>query len=223
MRKGVDLVRKNIIFILTGVLILLSIITGKVLLILSAIFFSALSVFALLISNENKAIEKKYSKIESNIQKVKGFVESDTYKALDHIIQIDEHHEQLLIADINQAYVYNFSDIIESEIIQDEVSISRTSRSNQVGTTLAGMVLAGGVGAVVGGLSSQKVISTNIKKLSLKIVVNDFKNPSFTIVFLNSDTPLNSDSQLLNDKLTNLTHWHSIIDIILNRNSRQIT
>ena len=50
---------------------------------------------------------------------------------------------------------YSLKDLLQVEIIEDNVTITKTSRTSQVGGAIVGGMLAGGVGAVIGGLSGK--------------------------------------------------------------------
>lgn len=84
--------------------------------------------------------------------------------------------------DLQNSNIYNAKDIIEIELIEDGNSIIKTSRGNQVGGALVGAAVAGGVGAIIGGLSAKGVQQGTVTQLSLKIIVNNIKNP---VVFIN--------------------------------------
>ena len=73
-----------------------------------------------------------------------------------------------------------FKDILSVEIIEDGVSVTRTSRRSQLGGALVGGVLAGGVGAIIGGTSGGKTTSENI----IKVNDIDIHNPINTINFI---------------------------------------
>jgi hypothetical protein len=84
--------------------------------------------------------------------------------------------------------VISYNDIIESEIIAEGKTITKTSRVNQFAGAAIGGLLLGGVGAVIGGLSGKTETSKNIKDVSLKIIINDMSNPVH-IIPMTSDNP----------------------------------
>lgn len=131
---------------------------------------------------------------------------------------LDEEKSILAIIQSNNLKMIPFKDIISSEIIKDDVSITKTSRGSQIGGALVGAAIAGGLGALIGGLSGTKASHNEVKKLQLQITVDDLTNPVYTITFLNSDKPINTDDNnylLIEEELI---HWHKLLSVIINRN-----
>lgn len=62
-------------------------------------------------------------------------------------------------------HMFEYQDILKSEILMDGTSITSTSAVSSVSGAILGGVLAGGVGAIVGGLSGEKE-TTNVPKKS---------------------------------------------------------
>jgi hypothetical protein len=109
---------------------------------------------------------------------------------------------------------FDFKDILESIIIEDGQDLTTTSRSSQVGRALVGAVLAGGVGAIIGGAGATQEHKTEVNSITLKIVVNDIKNPSFPIEFLTENTTTKgSDSYKF--AMNNATRCHDTISVII--------
>lgn len=61
-----------------------------------------------------------------------------------------------------KAHFYAYHQIIECELTEDGNTISKTSRASQLGCALVGGLVAGGVGAIVGGLSGSKKNLNNL-------------------------------------------------------------
>lgn len=138
------------------------------------------------------------------------------------LIGIDEPNQKIIVASMtNQIYI-NFSDILESEIIQDDISISKTSRSSQIGGAVAGGLLAGGVGAIVGGLSGKTESTTRIKKLNLKIVVDSLSQPVIYMPFLSELSPLPKEQKRVAQAIEDIQHWHSLLSVVINRNNKVV-
>lgn len=85
-----------------------------------------------------------------------------------------------------EAHSYNYKDILVSEVIIDGETVTKTSRSSQLGGALMGAALTGGIGAIIGGLSGVKTSQEKVQKVQLKLIVNDIKNPIVLISFLDS-------------------------------------
>ncbi|UTL74910.1 hypothetical protein [Bacillus halotolerans] len=121
-----------------------------------------------------------------------------------------------------------FSKIIEAEIAIDDQSITRVSRGSQVAGAVIGGLAAGGIGALVGGLSSDRTESKYFRKIDLKLKLDDFSNPITKIEFLPSktDTGLQNtkgfkqDDQKVKEALSNVEIWQGIMEIAIRKGSR---
>lgn len=111
---------------------------------------------------------------------------------------------------------YDFKDIIGAEIIENGESVTKVSRGSQIGRAVAGGVLLGGVGAVIGGLTAKTKSHEKIKSLVLEIIVSDMSNPIERMHIINSPVDKNgADYQMaFNDARCAL----GIIKVIVNRN-----
>lgn len=104
-----------------------------------------------------------------------------------------------------------------TEILEDDISITKTVRSSQVGGALVGGLVLGGVGAVVGGLSGKKQTSRQVKRVRLHLNVNDIKNPLHDICFLNMDKAIKKDGFIYQKVIERARHWHGLIEVLIKR------
>lgn len=102
------------------------------------------------------------------------------------MLALDQHRNAIVLLDNKRRSSLRFShqDILSAEIVEDGVSISRTNRLSQAGTALVGAALFGGVGAVVGALTGSTTTSGKVKNMELRVVVNDTRNPVFSLRLL---------------------------------------
>jgi hypothetical protein len=114
-----------------------------------------------------------------------------------------------------QIYVYSFSEIIQSEILKNGVTITKISRSDQISGAIVGGALGGGAGAIIGGLGASSQSITTITSLELQIVVNNAKNSVHKVTFL---SPNSIGAFITGDELKAINHWHNLFTHILNRN-----
>ncbi|WP_188206960.1 SHOCT domain-containing protein [Alkalibacillus aidingensis] len=180
-------------------------------------------------SKEQQAIKDKKEKLLSNIKNVlledftvtKEYITNDQ----DHGILIDEDNKKVCIVwqGMNRHKVFNYRDILESEIIEDGETITKSSRKSQIGGALLGGVLAGGVGAIIGGLSGKQKSDKEIISLDLKLVVNNTQNPVYTINFLKAEIesisqkpiPIKKSSSQYKLSKNKINHWHSLITVLI--------
>lgn len=167
--------------------------------------------------------QKTHKEMESQLLEIPDFEPNQKYHATNCLISLDESSQRIVIIDQqSKSHVYGFQDVIESEIIQNEVTVTKTSRSDQIAGTVIGGALAGGAGAIIGGLSSKQQSAKKVQKLVLKIVVDDLQNPNYYVEFLNSVTPLDIANQAVMNATNLINHWHSVISVILKRNNSPV-
>lgn len=111
--------------------------------------------------------------------------------------------------------VLSFSDILSSEIFEDGVTVTKTSRTSQVGGALIGGLALGGVGAMIGGLSGKTTSSEKISKIDLRLTVNRMSDPIHDINFL--DVECQKNGMLYTPAMEQARRWHGIIAIIIKR------
>jgi hypothetical protein len=114
-------------------------------------------------------------------------------KVIGGYIQFDEDKKQWLVPDgfggkVKNPRVYKFEDIIEYELLEDGDSVTKGG----LGRAVAGGLLLGGIGAVVGGVTGKKKNKTVINSLKVKITVNDFQNPAVFINLIQTATKSSS-------------------------------
>ncbi|PAD77592.1 SHOCT domain-containing protein [Paenibacillus campinasensis] len=111
--------------------------------------------------------------------------------------------------------IFNYDDILQSEIIEDGATVTRTSRSDQLGGALLGGLIAGGVGAVIGGLSAATASSTQVGQVQLQIVVNDSQKSFYRITFGSFDQAVPKSSLEYKKVYDDVLHWHNILSYLI--------
>lgn len=102
-------------------------------------------------------------------------------KTVGKYFQVDEEKKLWRITNLSSdSIIYKFSDILEYELIEDGNSITKGG----VGSAVAGGVLFGATGAVVGGVTGKKTTQDIVKRLEIKITMNDMEHPTEYIHFL---------------------------------------
>lgn len=93
-------------------------------------------------------------------------------------------------ADKKKYAVYNLSDILEFEYIEDGISQVKGG----LGSALIGGALFGGVGAIVGGITGKKETKKIIKEMKIKFVIKG-DIPTVDYLDIKNISPIKSDSQ----------------------------
>lgn len=115
--------------------------------------------------------------------------------------------------------IYDYKDILRSEVVEDGDSITYTNRKSQAASTAIGYALAGGVGAIIGGLSGSKGNIKFATNVSIRIVVRDTEHPLFQIAFLNKKTEKKSNDYKKAIEKANELHAH--ISVIIDQASKE--
>lgn len=132
---------------------------------------------------------------------------------------VDDSSKQLCVIHGDAARLYNYKDIVESEVIIDGKSVTKTSRASQFVGTAIGGVLAGGVGAIIGGLSGSTSTKEKVNGVSLKLIVNDTKNPVHLIDFIELT---NTGSTIPEQALEEAKSWHDLLSVIINQGKKDL-
>lgn len=111
--------------------------------------------------------------------------------------------------------VMQYRDILSVELFEDGESITKTARGSQLGRVLLGGIVFGPLGAVVGGLSGKKKTENKVKRLDLRLAINDTNSPIHDICFL--DVEVNKSSVLFKNAFKNATHWSASIETLIRR------
>lgn len=163
------------------------------------------------LNNSKEMTDKRLAELENYNPTQKIYFDKNS-----SLLSIDENSKKLCIIRYGMPEdIINFKDILQSEIIEDGVSVTKTSRGSQVGGALIGGVLAGGVGALIGGLSGAQETTQEVKKVQLQIIVNDIKKPVKLITFLNETTPKKKSDEIYKIIYKNVNHWQKVFSVII--------
>jgi hypothetical protein len=170
-------------------------------------------------AHRQKLIKSFKESIEKNsITPTQQFLSDD----LTNGIVLDEEKSKIaLLYNEEESYNvvrFNFDKIIEIEVNQDGDTITKISKGNVIGGALVGSVLAGGVGALLGGLTTSKTSTEKVKNLNIRIIFNELSTPVFTVNFLNFQASLSKDDERYKKAIKDIDHWYGIFSVLLKRN-----
>jgi Short C-terminal domain len=198
------------------------------------IIFGAVLVIIIIVAiiNANKKEEERlHKKRMSNIflNNLENFKATNRLVGSWGLIAIDDVSKQIAIKkDTGKIKKYQYSEILSCEVIED--GITTYKKTNTIGRAIVGGIIAGGAGAIIGGLSGESKKKTKIKTLEFKILFKDINNPSFKIKFFDAweesgktessiDITNSVYSHIYKKSVNNLEHWKNIIGVIINNNA----
>jgi hypothetical protein len=156
--------------------------------------------------------KKKSKEIFENLT---NFNTTDKYisKTSGVSIGYDEKRKQICLIIEHKTKIYEYKDIIQSELDIDGETILKQSITGTIGRSVFGGVLGGGVGAIIGGTTGSKKGKENIRKIDLKITVNDTKTPVYRINFMDIETK--KGSFIYEMIYEEAEKWHGIITVLI--------
>ncbi|MEC0584507.1 immunity protein [Bacillus spizizenii] len=173
--------------------------------------------------------QKNIDKLKENAETLKhydsGFNPDNFFNTYKTKIAFKESDSLVKIYQLNrnehiEEYTIPFSNIIESEITLDNQIICKVSKTGIV----AGGMLAGGIGAAIGGLSASSIQNEMVKSVTLKITVEDLSKPIHYIDFLPTQEVegynsqgYKKDNNIIQQALKNAEYWHGVIDVIIKK------
>ena len=166
-------------------------------------------------SIKNMSIEELQNKIQGDIQKIETFTPT---KKVGNYLWIDETHKQwaiptgIITPKINNSTIYDYSDITSFELIEDGESITKGG----LGRALAGGLVFGGAGAVVGGITGGKKTKSLCSKMQIVISLNNMKNPVTYINLISAETK--KDGMIYKSACTFAQEILSVLQLICNSN-----
>lgn len=167
---------------------------------------------------------KVEAEFDRKFEAIPDFTPTLSYKSsmCKNAIAIDVEHEKIATllnpARIQQfeikPYVYKFDDLLAVELVRDGASIVKTQRGSQLAGAVAGGLLLGPAGLIVGGLSGSKRQVSKIEKLSIKLYTNNLMMPVQELFFLDSPGA-GADPQQIQHILQDLDQWHGRLRAIV--------
>ncbi|MED3912735.1 hypothetical protein P4597_26985 [Peribacillus simplex] len=149
---------------------------------------------------ENKTIVSKSSYSDTNLSRI----------VFDH-----ENKKLIIFKNERTPTSLPYSSLIESELTENGNTLTKSSRGEQVAGAVIGGALAGGAGAIIGGLSGKKTSSDIIKTLQIKITVNDLNSPVHSFYVKDSSNEYTKDSPIYNQLYDSAYEIHKIISLII--------
>lgn len=211
---------KNI-FILLVVLIILMIVFDVSFIVIFFVFILGSIFFAqkdgdkkaAKIKTANDFLDKKL--VEDNFTIIKRIDTSDAKNR--NVFLVDSNSKRIAIFnyDIESVTYIAFNSIINVELIEDNSTIMQGG----IGRAIAGGVLAGGVGAIVG--ASTRSSDDVVRSLQVRIITNNLDNPCNLISIISSpDAKIKRDSGIYKEMFALTQEIYSIVYSIIEQNKK---
>lgn len=174
---------------------------------------------AIPVSSKKKEMEDKKKEMEKKLESLPDF--SPTQKIMgnngDTGLAIDEERKKVLLVKNVPTGValkpIKYRDVLSSEIFVDGETVTKTERGSQLAGAIIGGLALGGVGAIIGGLSGKTRSSEEVKRVDLRITVNDTKSPLHDINFMDIEGKKNGI--IYKSAMDQARHWHGLIAILI--------
>lgn len=137
-------------------------------------------------------------------------------KKISSYLEVDEEKGEWLVPDglfggKKHPKIFKFADIVNYELLVNESSVA----SGGVGRAIAGGLLFGGTGAIVGGITGKKRTQSVVNSMKIKITVDNLQCPTVYIKFFTSPTKV--DSMMYRSFEKNAQECLSVLDLLVNK------
>lgn len=156
------------------------------------VLFIILIVAASILSvrSEKKQAEERGEKLNSLASSIPDFTPTVTIDGISnrYRFMVDNVCKKVCYIIEDTKKIIPFDKIISVEYLENGTTLSSKSTMRTIGGTLVGGVIAGGAGAVVGGLSGNSKQVQKIKQVQVKIRLRDISEPSLVITTFDAAT-----------------------------------
>jgi hypothetical protein len=186
--------------------------------------------------------ERFNKEIEVIFNKKKGFNHGQKLYSFDckNAIALNEKENEICliykskIDDFESVTFFDCEDLISTEIVVDGKTITKTNKDGAVMSAIAGGLLFGGAGAIVGAIAADETSETekDSERIDLVLNVNDTKNPVISLNFfyveeykgswsswMNPKERSLKDPKLISEKLEEISYWNGIFKALISRKS----
>ena len=137
-------------------------------------------------------IEKTISSTKKNNELQKIF---NTTNNIENYIEFDEDNKKWFVSkksinDKKTPIIHSYEDIVEFELLENGETVTKGG----IGRALAGGILFGEAGAIVGGRTAKKTTRKVVDTFKIKITINNIDNPIEYIELINKKTKTNSSA-----------------------------
>ena len=176
----------------------------------------------LIIVLRSLAVNNRQKQMEEKLKSLRDFSASQQFVGLDgtSAIAVDEERKKVCLmkhGDPVESDIVSYKDILSSEVAVDgATTVTKTSRSSQLGGALVGGLAFGGTGAIIGGLSGRQISSDRVRRIDLRLTVNRASSPIHNVSFLTDrDSGTQKGGFAYNVMMERAIHWHGLIEVLI--------
>ena len=148
------------------------------------IILIAVAVFISMVMLADSKVKAHQEELNNLAVSIPGFTTSRTIADIDNrfIVLIDDVSKKVCIVNGKEKKVVNYDQIISVEYIENNIVINSKSTTKTIGSALIGGALAGGAGAIIGGLSGDSTSINKINDIIVRIRIRDINTPIIEIL-----------------------------------------
>ncbi|WP_193065338.1 DUF4428 domain-containing protein [Oceanobacillus oncorhynchi] len=121
------------------------------------------------------------------------FLDFNSTREIGDIIKFDDDNKKILISEYLEYHVINYSDVISFELLEDGDVV----KSSGLGRAVAGGLLFGGAGAVVGAVTGKGKEKNYCNSIKIRVNTKNLEQSSYYIIFLNKKVKVDSSEYTL--------------------------
>ena len=191
-------------------------------------------VYLILRSNyKKKKAEARGEELSYKMDQIQDFHASVTITGLANMYKfaVDKQNKKILFINNISNKLIPFDKIISVELLEDNTILSSKSLLRTVGGGIIGGAIAGGTGAIVGGLSGSNKHEKKVSSVQVKLKLRDISNSSLVIDCFDSKTmttegktsikPTSMEGYIYKQGLEHATKICDIVSVIIDEVDHQ--
>lgn len=119
--------------------------------------------------------------------------------------------------------VYPFKHILDVAVFQDGFAVTQTKSHGTLSRAVVGGVLAGGVGALIAGVTAGTTgkQTDKVSLMDLVVTINDLENPCFRVNLVTWSQGLEKASPLYQENAKLANRWESLFRVVIHQSHQE--
>lgn len=141
---------------------------------------------------EEDNVKKRSKIIDEKITRLSNFTITQKVVGLNYfyVFAVDHSHRKIAYIEEDYEIVLPYDKIICVEIDEDNTTIASKSTSRSIGGAIVGGIIAGGAGAIIGGLNGNTITKKVVSLVQVKLKLRDINAPAIIIKCFDSKSML---------------------------------